>query len=241
MSGMRLQKFLSAAGLCSRRAGERHILAGRVRVNGSVITTLGTRVDPEQDQVKFDGQPVVLERELIYIILNKPSGYVCSCRQPGERLVTRLVDLPQRIFPVGRLDKDSTGLLLLTNDGRVHHRLSHPSFDHAKTYRVTVEHPISNQALSQLARGIMLNGRPTRPARVKRLAKNRFQVVLQEGRNRQIRRIAGAVGAHVVGLHRIRIAHIRLGRLDTGRWRHLDHQEREKLQALLPAAHPVTG
>ena len=237
MTIMRLQKFLSAAGVCSRRAGERHILAGRVRVNGTPVTVLGTRVDPDVDQVTFDGRAVALTDELVYIALHKPLGYVSSCRQPGERLVTDLVNLPQRIFPVGRLDKESTGLILLTNDGPVHHRLSHPSFDHEKSYRVTVDHPVSNRALARLSKGIMLNGRITRPAQIKRISGNRFQITLREGRNRQIRRMVGAVGARVVALHRTRVAHLELGTLDPGQWRHMDARERKILLELLTRNH----
>ena len=126
MPTMRLQKFLSAAGICSRRKGERYIQAGRITVNGHPVDQLGTKVDPDTDRVAFDGAPVTLSATHLYIALHKPLGYVSSCRQAGEKLVTDLVDLPDRLFPVGRLDKDSTGLILLTNDGRIHHRLSHP-------------------------------------------------------------------------------------------------------------------
>ena len=130
---MRLQKFLANAGVCSRRGGEDLIRAGRVQVNGRVITDLGSKIDPAQDTVVVDGRTVVEPKaKPVYILLNKPRGYVSSCRHPGERIVLELVNIPQRVYPVGRLDKDSTGLLLLTNDGRLHHRLSHPSFDHEK-------------------------------------------------------------------------------------------------------------
>ncbi|MCX5882079.1 MAG: S4 domain-containing protein, partial [Deltaproteobacteria bacterium] len=127
---IRLQKYLSIAGICSRRHGEELILAGEVWVNGKVITELGTRVDPLADTVEIDGKQDVLSglvrQRLVYIALNKPIGYVTSCEQPGEKLVTDLVNVPERIYPIGRLDKDSTGLLMLTNDGPLHHRLSHP-------------------------------------------------------------------------------------------------------------------
>ena len=129
---MRLQKYLSAGGVCSRRKGEELILAGRVSLNGEVVTELGTKADPDLDLVEVDGKAVQIEQERIYIALNKPRNYVTSTCHKGEQVVTGLVDLPQRVYPVGRLDKDSTGLLLLTNDGRLHHRLSHPSFGHEK-------------------------------------------------------------------------------------------------------------
>jgi len=228
---MRLQKFLSQAGVCSRRHGEQYILAGRIAVNGRVVAELGTKVDPVQDRVEVDGRPVQLTQTLIYIALNKPRGYVTSCRQPDEKLVVDLVDIPQRVYPVGRLDKDSSGLLLLTNDGRLHHRLSHPSFDHEKEYIVAVDRPIADGALSRMARGMPILGAPTRPAAVKRLTPNRFRITLQEGRNRQIRRMVRKVGHRVTRLQRVRIANITLGRLAPGSWRHLTAKEKA---ALLP-------
>lgn len=226
---MRLQKYLSAAGACSRRHGETYILQGRVRVNGRVVDTLGTQVDPDNDRVQLDGRPVSIRKEHVYIALNKPKGYVTSCSHPGESIVMDLIDLPQRLYPVGRLDKDSTGLLLLTNDGRLHHRLSHPSFDHEKEYEVTVERPILDQVLEQLGAGISLKGTKTRPAAVKRLTGRRFRMVLKEGRNRQIRRMVRKMGYRVVRLKRIRIANIRLGNLPIGAYRHLTAREQNIL------------
>ena len=134
---MRLQKYLSSAGFCSRRKGEEYIRDGRVKVNGVTVTELGSKVDPQNDRVEVDQKLVQTDQKKIYIALNKPREYVTSCDHPGEKIVLDLVDIPERIYPVGRLDKDSTGLLLLTNDGRLHHRLSHPSFDHEKEYEVT--------------------------------------------------------------------------------------------------------
>lgn len=226
---MRLQKFLSQAGVCSRRLGETYILEGRVRVNGKVVTALGAKVDPDADQVEVDGKPAVLQQQLVYIALNKPSGYVTTCNQPGERIVLDLVDIGERIYPVGRLDRDSTGLLLLTNDGRIHHRLSHPSFDHEKEYEVTVAEPISDGALQKMARGLPMMGTRTRPAEVRRISARRFVIVLKEGRNRQIRRMVRKVGGEVTALRRIRIAGIFLGDLPEGRWRHLSEVEVESL------------
>lgn len=228
-SPMRLQKFLSRAGVCSRRQGEALMAAGRVTVNGQVVTTPGAVVDPQKDRVAVDGRVVALETELVYLILHKPVGVVTSCRHPGQRVVTDLVDLTQRVFPVGRLDKDSSGLLLLTNDGRIHHRLSHPSFDHEKEYIVDVDVPMFDDVLQQLAEGIVLDGRRTRPAKVVSLGASRFRIVLREGRNRQIRRMAEAVGARVERLQRVRFAGLRLGRLKPGQWRFLSAEEIENL------------
>ncbi|MCU0558991.1 MAG: rRNA pseudouridine synthase [Desulfobacterales bacterium] len=235
MALVRLQKYLSAAGVCSRRHGEALIRAGRVQVNGASVAELGAKVDPERDRVAVDGLPVDARQAAVYIALHKPPGYVTSCRHPGKRIVLELVQVPQRVFPVGRLDKDSTGLLLLTNDGRLHHRLSHPSFDHEKEYEVTVARPISDGALQRMARGLPILNTRTRPAEVARIAANRFRIVLKEGRNRQIRRMVARVGNEVVGLARIRVAGIRLGDLPEGRWRHLTAAEVAALWVNAPA------
>ena len=166
---LRLQKFLSSAGYCSRRKGEVYIQEGKVRVNGHVVTELGTKVDPEKDRVDINGQLLTIKQSLLYIALNKPRSYVTTCNQKNEKIVVDLVDIPERIYPVGRLDKDSTGLLLMTNDGNLHHHLLHPSFDHEKEYIVTVATPISDSALTKMEKGITILGEITRPAIVKRL------------------------------------------------------------------------
>ncbi|MFZ5563879.1 MAG: pseudouridine synthase [Thermodesulfobacteriota bacterium] len=228
---MRLQKFLSAAGVCSRRRAELHITDGRVKVNDRVVTQLGATVDPEKDEVTFDGTRVSLARRHVYIALNKPAGYVTSCFQKQEKTVMELVNAEQRVFPVGRLDKDSCGLLLLTSDGALHQRLSHPSFDHEKEYDVTCARPLSDEDLDAMRRGMVITGRRTRPARVRRLSDARFRITLQEGRNRQIRRMAEMLGNRVSVLRRIRIAAVRIGHLAEGRWRYLTEDE---LRVLLP-------
>jgi 23S rRNA pseudouridine2605 synthase/23S rRNA pseudouridine2604 synthase len=233
MEPIRLQKYLSQAGVCSRRKGEQFIREGRVTVNGRVVTQLGTKVDPAVDRVSCDGKPVPVGRQLLYIALNKPAGVVSSCDHPGEKTVVDLVGVGQRVVPVGRLDKETTGLLLMTNDGHLHHRLSHPSFDHEKEYDVTLEDRITDGALKKLAQGLPLMGRRTRRAKVKRISERRFRITLQEGRNRQIRRMVRKVGSRVVRLNRTRIACIELGALQPGQWRHLEKEEVEKLQKLV--------
>jgi pseudouridine synthase len=231
---MRLQKFISRAGYCSRRHAEELILNGKVKVNEQIITQLGTKVDPEKDKVTVEGITIAKEENLVYIALNKPEGYVTSCSHPGEKIVLELVNIPQRIYPVGRLDKDSTGLLLLTNDGKLHLKLTHPSFDHEKEYLVTVAQPIPRGALHSLEKGLTILGTKTRPARVKRISEIRFKIILKEGRNRQIRRMVQKVGNRVTHLKRIRIANIRLGKLPEGKWRHLDENEKKQLIAAAP-------
>jgi 23S rRNA pseudouridine2605 synthase/23S rRNA pseudouridine2604 synthase len=225
MAEIRLQKYLSEAGVCSRRSGEALIRQGRVQVNGIVVAELGRKVDPLQDRVAVDGNPVGTRPEPVYIALHKPKGVVTSCRHPGKQIVLDLIDIPERVFPVGRLDKDSTGLLLLTNDGQLHQKLSHPSFDHEKEYDVTVARPISDGALRRMAQGLPILGSRTRPAVVRRTSDNRFRIVLREGRNRQIRRMVRRVGNEVVALRRVRVACVPLGKLPEGSWRHLSPEE----------------
>lgn len=226
---MRLQKFLSEAGFCSRRHGEELILAGRVNVNGVVVKELGTKIDPEKDIVEVGGNRIEAKNNLIYIALNKPKGYVTTCSRERDKIVLDLVDIPERVYPIGRLDKDSSGLLLLTNDGRLHNMLSHPSFDHEKEYEVVVSRPIADDALDKMASGIHLPGGRTRPAEVKRISPNQFRIVLKEGRNRQIRRMVEKIGNRVKELKRIRISNVRLGALKEGCWRYLAEKEKSGL------------
>ncbi|HPA13880.1 MAG TPA: pseudouridine synthase [Desulfobacterales bacterium] len=229
MTLIRLQKFFSIAGFCSRRQGEVYISNGHVRVNGEVVTELGTKVDPKIDRVEVDGALIEAGQDLIYIALHKPVGYITSCRQPDDKVVLDLIDIPERIYPVGRLDKDSTGLLILTNDGRLHHRLSHPSFDHEKEYDVTVARPISDMALQKMAKGLPMMGTKTRPADITRISSRRFRIILKEGKNKQIRRMVRKVGNQVTMLKRIRISNVRLGKLAEGTWRYLTEKEKEAL------------
>jgi 23S rRNA pseudouridine2605 synthase/23S rRNA pseudouridine2604 synthase len=229
MSGMRLQKFLSVAGVCSRRKGEELIRSGRVRVNGKTVTELGVKVDPDLDYIEVDGQTAIAGKNLVYIALHKPKDYVTSCRHPGEKIVLELVDIPERVYPIGRLDKDSTGLLLLTNDGRIHYRLTHPSFDHEKEYEVTVAKPITDGVLRKMAEGLPMMGVKTRPARIRRISARRFRIVLQEGKNRQVRRMVRKMDNQVTRLIRIRVAAIRLAGLAPGTWRYLTEKEKQKL------------
>jgi 23S rRNA pseudouridine2605 synthase/23S rRNA pseudouridine2604 synthase len=226
---LRLQKYLSHTGVCSRRAGESLIREGRVSVNGETVTQLGTKIDPELDRVTVDGAALGRIAKKVYVVLNKPKGYVSSCKHPGEPVVIDLVDLPTRLFPVGRLDKDSVGLILLTNDGRLHHQLSHPGYDHEKEYEVSLQRPITDAELRQMEMGIVLKGRRTRPAVVRRLSGRRFCIILKQGRNRQIRRMARHLGHQVNRLKRIRMANIQLGKLPSGAWRYLTEAETKQL------------
>ncbi len=227
---MRLQKFLSAAGVCSRRKGEEYIQAGKITVNGNVATQLGSRVDTDKDRVEFQGNLVTLTQKEIYIALHKPMGYVTSCNQKNQKIVLDLIGVKERVYPVGRLDKDSTGLLLLTNDGSLHQKLSHPSYNHEKEYDVSVELPISDKDLQRMSEGVCVLGRKTRSAIVTRRSEKRVQIILKEGRNRQIRRMVEEIGNRVTKLKRVRIATISLGELKVGKWRYLTKNEIKTLR-----------
>lgn len=232
----RLQKVLAAAGLCSRRAAERFIEAGRVRVNGRLVTRLGTRVDPRRDAIELDGVPIHSgRRRKIYLALNKPRGYVTTLADPeGRPTVADLIrDVGVRAFPVGRLDYQSEGLLLLTNDGDLARDLMHPRTGVSKTYAVKVRGRPEDASLRRLARGITLDGRRTLPSRlrvVKPGANSWLEVSVVEGRKHLVRRMLQAVGHPVVKLRRIRYDGIRLGKLAPGAWRHLTRAELDRLR-----------
>jgi len=225
---IRLQKYLSQAGICSRRKGEEFILKGLVKVNGQIIKKLGTKIDPQFDKVEVEKKNIIKCSKKIYIALNKPEGYISSCDHHGEKIVLDLIDIPYRIYPVGRLDKESTGLIILTNDGNLHNQLSHPSYDHEKEYDVTVKQFISDDFLNNMRNGMYILGSKTRPARINRISPKRFTIVLQEGKNRQIRRMVNEFNNSVIKLNRIRIGHLKLGSLSTGRWRYLKRSEIKK-------------
>jgi 23S rRNA pseudouridine2605 synthase len=239
-SGERLQKVLARAGLGSRRVCEELIADGRVTVNGEVAV-LGRRVDPEHDAVELDGVPVVVRDDLVYYLLNKPTGYVSTASDPhAEHTVVELVPSTPRVFPVGRLDADTEGLLLLTNDGALTQLLTHPSFGVVKTYLAEVDGDPAPAAIRRLREGVELDDGPTAPARVKvvqrRGATAALELGIHEGRNRQVRRMCEAVGHPVRRLVRTRIGPLRDGRLAPGTWRALTPSEVRRLyEAASPA------
>lgn len=232
--GIRLQKILAHCGLCSRRKAETLIIEGRVSVNGVIVKALGTRADPAKDKICLDGQPVHYKsdktREYTYLAVNKPKGVVTTCAQKNAKVILDLVPVKKRVYPVGRLDKDSVGLVLLTDDGDLHNRLSHPSHDHEKEYLVFTVQPVSDQDLSAMAQGMVIDGKKTRRARVHRVSEKGFKIVLKQGLNRQIRKMVGKTGNQVAMLKRIRMANIRLGSLPPGKWRYLTDKEVKKLR-----------
>ncbi len=226
---MRIQKFLSHAGVCSRREGEKYIKNGFITLNGEKLLNPATNIDTDNDIVCVKDVHVNINEKFLYVVLNKPTGYVTTCKQAGKKIILDLIDLKERVYPVGRLDKNSSGLIILTNDGRIHHRLSHPSFDHEKEYVVTVLRPISDRNLKKMASGIVLSGTKTRKAKIKRLGESSFNIILKEGKKRQIRRMVKSVGNKVDELTRIRVANIKIQNLKPGMWRFFNKFEQKIL------------
>jgi len=231
----RLQKILSRAGISSRRAAEELITSGRIAVNGSIVTVLGTKADPSSDSITIDGKPVTIQSNRIYLLLNKPSGYVTTLNDPdGRPIVTDLIkDIPERLFPVGRLDFNTEGLLLLTNDGDWANRLAHPSHEVTKEYLVKVRGEVNSDVLNKLAKGVKLDDGWTAAAEVtlvKTLSKNSWlSISIHEGRYRQVRRMCEAVGLLVARLTRTRYGILDIGSLKPGEFRHLTQPEVSEL------------
>ncbi len=232
----RLQKFLSRAGIASRRAAEGMIRAGRVSVNGQVVTEMGLRVDPARDAVRVDGRRVKAEAPPLTVMLHKPSGYISSRRDPqGRRVVMELlaVDLRSRLYPVGRLDYDATGLLLLSSDGELAHRLMHPRFELPRTYRVTVTGEMSPEALRRLRAGVEIEGREVAAAvAVKKREENKtvLEITVWEGRYHLVKRLLEEVGYPVLKLKRLALGPLHLGHLGRGRYRSLTAAELKALK-----------
>ena len=228
---MRLNKFISETGVCSRREADRWIEAGRITCNGAVAQ-LGTQV-ADSDEVCIDGKPVGARKQHIYLALNKPVGVTCTSESHVERNIIDLIGHQERIFPVGRLDKDSEGLILLTNNGDIVNEILRAENNHEKEYIVTVERPVTDLSLEIMASGVRIMGEMTQPCRVERVNRQSFRIVLTQGLNRQIRRMCSALGYQVRRLQRVRIMHIHLGAMGAGKWRNLTPQE---LAGLLPRA-----
>jgi 23S rRNA pseudouridine2605 synthase len=227
---MRLNAWLARAGVASRRRADELIKAGRVTVNGH-RGELNTFVG-ERDAVRLDGELLGAQR-LAYVLLHKPAGVVTTAADPrGRPTVVGLVDLPERVVPVGRLDADTTGAILLTNDGPLAHRLAHPRYGVEKTYDVHVDGDPTRDALDRLANGVVLDDGPTAPAGVRRLGPGRIELTLHQGRKHQVKRMCAAVGHPVVRLHRSRYAGLTVAGLDPGRWRELAPAEVEALRSL---------
>ncbi|MCL6609900.1 MAG: rRNA pseudouridine synthase [Peptococcaceae bacterium] len=234
----RLHKFMSRHGVASRRDCEEMIAAGRVRVNGKTVTAPGTAIDPSRDRVEVDGRALGRPERPVYIMIYKPRGYLSTVDDPrGRKKVTDLIpEVKERVFPVGRLDYDSEGLLIITNDGDLTYRLTHPSHRITKTYRVRVRGVPGAGDLERLAGGIMLEDGMTAPARIEFIGEREgnalLEVTIHEGRNRQIRRMFEKIGCRVVRLKRIRIGPLSLGDLRPGQYRHLGEGEVRRLKKM---------
>ena len=227
---MRLQKFMADAGVASRRKCEEYISAGLVKVNG-IVAEIGCTVEPG-DKVEFDGRLLTAKTERVVIMLNKPQGVVCTCSDPEGRktVIDYVKDLPYRLYNVGRLDYDSEGLILLTNDGDLAYRMTHPKFEMDKTYHVVCSGTLEQRDISRLQSGITLDDGVTSPAQVnnvliRRDGKSELDITIHEGRNRQVRRMIAAVGTDTLLLRRIKEGPLELAELKTGQWRFLTEQE----------------
>ena len=229
---VRLQKYLADCGIASRRKCEELIMQGKVEVNNKKVTELGTKINPQKDQVKYNGKIVKEENEKLYILLNKPIGYVTTVKDQFSRdTVLDLVKINKRIVPVGRLDMYTSGALILTNDGEFVNKLTHPKNEITKTYNVTVVGAVTKEEVKQLEEGVIIDDYKTKPAKVKILKideqKNlsRLQIVIHEGKNRQIRKMCEAIGKKVLALHRSKIGNIEVKDLKLGTWRYLTSKE----------------
>ncbi len=235
---IRLQKYLAQCGVASRRASEKMILSGRVTVNGVPVTEMGVQIDENLDEVAVDEKVVHPEEQKHYLAYNKPIGEISTASDPEGRatIMDRFKDYPVRIFPVGRLDYDSEGLILLTNDGEMMNHVLHPSREVKKTYLAKVSNHVTPEEIAQLRKGVMIDGKMTSPASVHLIREETFDTVLlisiHEGRNRQVRKMVDAVGHQVVSLKRVEFGPVLLGDLPSGMWRKLTEAEIQKLKAL---------
>ena len=232
----RLQKYLASCGIASRRKCEEYISQGKVQVNGKVVTELGTKINPDKDTVKFDGKIVNQAKNLVYILLNKPIGYVTTADdQFGRDTVLDLVKVRERVVPVGRLDMYTSGALILTNDGDFVYKVTNPKHEIEKTYTVTVNGIVKNNEVEQLRKGVTIDDYTTKPAKVKILKTDtekdisRLEITIHEGKNRQVRKMCEAVGRKVLALHRSKIGKIGVKDLELGKWRFLQKREVQEL------------
>ena len=232
----RLQKYLAECGVASRRKCEELILQGKVKVNNQIVTELGVKVNLEKDIVKFEDKEIKPTSKMVYILLNKPIGYVTTADdQFGRDTVLDLVKVKERIIPVGRLDMYTSGALILTNDGDFVYKVTHPKHEIEKTYTVTVKGIIKNEEVEQLRKGVKIDDYITKPAKVKILKtdieKNisRLEIVIHEGKNRQVRKMCESVGRRVLALHRSKIGKIGVKDIELGKWRYLKDREIQEL------------
>ena len=233
---IRLQKYMAECGVASRRKCEEYILEGKVKVNGKIVNELGTKINLNKDKVEFENKEIRLENKKIYILLNKPIGYVTtSDEQFGRDKVLDLVKVKERIVPVGRLDMYTSGALILSNDGDFVFKITHPKHEINKTYTVTLKGKVTNDEVTKLRQGVDIGDYTTKPAKVKILkideekGVSRLEIVIHEGKNRQVRRMCESIGKKVLALHRSKIGDISVKDLELGKWRFLTQNEVKKL------------
>ncbi|MFY7669690.1 23S rRNA pseudouridine(2604) synthase RluF [Tenacibaculum sp. MEBiC06402] len=229
-----LNKYISSTGICSRREAERLITAGRVTINGKA-TQLGNRVF-EGDIVKIDGKPLKAKPKTLYIALNKPVGIVCTTDSKERKNIVKFVGHQQRLFPIGRLDKPSEGLIFLTNDGDIVNKILRAGNNHEKEYIVSVDKPINDRFIQRMSNGIPILGTVTKKCKVEKINNTTFKIILTQGLNRQIRRMCEYLGYEVIKLKRTRIMNVELGNLKVGEWRELSKVEMDKINALVKSS-----
>ena len=232
----RLQKFLANSGIAARRKCEEYILQGKVKVNGSVVKELGTKVKPEKDVIEFNGKVVKLEDKKIYILLNKPIEYVTTASDQFDRpTVLDLVKIKEKVLPVGRLDMYTSGALILTNDGDFMYKVTHPKYEIEKTYTVTVRGIVTEEDVKKISAGVEIEDYVSGKAKVKILKTNeeknfsRLQITIHEGKNREVRKMCEAIGKKVLALHRRKIGNLDVKNLELGQWRYLTDKEVQEL------------
>lgn len=237
MEEMRLQKYLAQAGIASRRKAEELIKQGKIKVNHQIVTELGTKIHPNKDIIEYQGKTITLLDEKVYILLNKPIGYVTTAKDQFNRdSVLDLVKVKQRIVPVGRLDMYTSGALLLTNDGDFVYKITHPKHEIEKTYTVTIKGEVLKEEVQQLEKGVKIDNYITKPARVKILKidqekkQSRLEITIHEGKNRQIRKMCEAINHKVLALHRSKIGGLGVKDLALGKWRYLSIKEVEDIK-----------
>ena len=228
---MRLNKYIATCGICSRRSAENYIICGKVKVNGKVVTNLSTKVDELNDKVEVLGKNISIEKKKVYIMLNKPKGFVTTNKEQFNRKCTLdLIKEPQRVFPIGRLDMYTEGLLLFTNDGDFANKITHPKNKIEKVYVVKVDKNITKDMIYKLENGLDIGGYITKEAKVNLLKEREFEITISEGKNRQVRKMCEAVGLKVLELKRIKLGNIKLEDLQIGKYRFLTKNEIESIK-----------
>lgn len=232
MEEIRLQKYLADCGIASRRKCEEYIIQGKVKVNGETVTQLGVKINPQEDKIKFEDKDIKQNNKFVYILLNKPIGYVTTVNDQFSRdTVLDLVKVKERVVPVGRLDMYTSGALILTNDGSFVYKVTHPKHEIEKTYTVTIKGIVKSSEVEQLCNGVKIEDYTTKPAKVKILKtdveKNisRLEITIHEGKNRQVRKMCEAIGKSVLALHRSKIGTIGVKDIELGKWRYLTEKE----------------